>query len=262
MNDQNNVNQNVSVAGSQGVQPNVQSNVQPNVQPNVQSISTTPTPAVTPIMQASTVSNNVNNDPGAVVNEDLKKVEINYTPPSKFKVFCMIFFFILLIVFILFLPEINTFVNKYRSGELNKKNEKIINGTMKCSLSTNTADLDKDYALEFTFNNNLLEATSFEITTRGDITLDEDTMDNLYDTCNQLAKATKKMNGVNITCDYANGKLVEFQKFNLKDINEDDLDSVFVEAGGNNPGYKYGQDMDIIEKQMNASGYTCERVKS
>lgn len=257
MNNQNNVNQNVSMPGSTGVNSNVQPNIQPSVQPTVQP---TVQPSVQPV--PNSINQVGNNDPGAVVNENLKKVEINYTPPSKFKVFCLILFFILLVAFVLFLPEISFFVDKYKSGELNKKDEKIVNGSMKCNLRTTTTDLNKDYTLNFTFTNNALEIANFEIVTKGNVTLDEATLDNLNKTCKQLAEATKKINGVSITCDYTAGKLVEIQKFKLKDVNEDDLDSAFVEAGGNNPGYKYGQDMDTIEKQMNASGYTCERYNS
>ena len=74
------------------------------------------------------VVNNQNDDSLPAVNENLKRVEINYSPPSKFKIFLMIFFLVFLVIFVLFLPEINSFVNMYLKGEKNQVEEKIMTG--------------------------------------------------------------------------------------------------------------------------------------
>ena len=43
-------------------------------------------------------------------------------------------------------------------------------------------------------------------------------------------------------------------------MNFEDVDSAFAEAGGVFPSFQNGEDMDLVEKNMAASGYTCERT--
>ena len=200
-------------------------------------------------------------DPNGMVNENLKKVEINYQPPSKFKVVLMIIFFIALLAMIIFLPDISSLINKYRSGNLNTEEDIITTGRLICTLSSSTSNLDKNYSLAFKFTNSKLDRTEFVITTRGDPSLDEEALDKLNNTCKQLKINTKKITGVTVQCNYANGKLEEIQTFDLANIDTSQLTSAFEEAGGNNPEYKYQQDIDSIEKNMNASGYKCKRER-
>lgn len=240
-----------------GIDPNTNVNSNPN------NVANTSVPLVnnTTNVVSNSSTNTVSNDPGAIVNEPVKKVEINYTPPSKFKVFVLVLFFILLIAFVFFLPEITSFVDKYRSGELNQSSEKVVNGKMKCSLSSQTDNLDKNYFVTFSFSNNKLEKVQFSIATRGDINDDEEELDNLVNTCNKLSTTAKNISGITVKCNYSNGELVEEQSYDLKNINSEDLNAAYFEAGGNDPGYEFGQDMDDIESKMKASNYNCERSK-
>lgn len=201
----------------------------------------------------------ITNSEPVIVNEKLKKVEINYTPPSKFKMFVLFVFFILLIGFVLFLPEITSMVHKYKSGAYSYKEEKITTGRMSCSLSSSTTNLDKNYDIVFNFTDNLLERTSFSITTIGDPSLDEEALDGLNESCKALMNEVSSIEGVTVNCNYTEGKLVEKQSFDLAKIDSEKLDAAYHEVGGNNPEYQYHQDMDKIEKGMNASGYTCKR---
>ena len=224
-----------------------------------------PTPVVpeTPVIepQPTVVPQIDNSDPNAIVNEKLKKVEINYNPPSKLKLILMIVFFVLILAFIIFLPNITTFINKYRAGTIEETEEVITTGRLKCSLNTTTTNLDKDYYLVFKFTDKKLERTEFTITTKGDVTLDEETLNKLAGTCKQLKENVSGMKGVSIQCNYSDGKLEEIQSFDLSVVEQNKLSSAFTEAGGNNPEYKYGQDIDGIERNMNASGYSCKREK-
>lgn len=201
----------------------------------------------------------VKEDPNTVVNENLKKVEVNYTPPSKGKTVSLILFFIFLIAFVIFLPEITTMVNKLRSGEQDNENVKITTGRLVCTNSTNTTNLDKDYKLTFGFTDNKLNKLDYLSTTKGDPTLDAETLDEMAERCKLLKQFTASIEGVNVTCDYSEGKLVEKQSFVYAELDEEKLTSAYTEAGGTNPQYTNGQDMDTIEKNMNASGYSCER---
>lgn len=222
------------------------------------------TPAVPTINQTTPQVNipDVNGtDSNAMINENLKKVEINYTPPSKGKVVLLVLFFIALLGFIIFLPEISSFTSKITSGNVEPKEEIITTGKLKCSLSTNTTNLDKDYYLVFRFTDSKLEKTEFTITTKGDVTLDEETLNKLASNCKQLKENVKDMTGVVIQCNYTEGKLEEIQSFDLNVVDNKKLDAAFTEAGGNNPEYQYGQDIDTIERNMNASGYSCKRER-
>ncbi len=224
-------------------------------------------PTQVPIQnQQSTVPPVVNNpqqDPNRMVNENLKKVEINnYTPPSKFKLFLLILFFIILIAFVLFLPEITALVKKYQQGGVEYEKEEVITtGKLSCVLETNTKDLDKEYDYTFSFTDTKLTKTKFITVTRGDSTTDTVELDTLASTCEKLNKEVKDLEGITIKCDYQEGKLVESETIELDLIDEEKLSSAFSEAGGILPGYTYQQDIDEIEKNMKVAGYTCKREK-
>lgn len=201
-------------------------------------------------------------DPNGAVNENLKKVEINYTPPSKAKTAALILFFIFMIAFIIFLPDITTMVNKLKAGKESDADQKITTGKLVCEFETNTTNLDKNYRLVFGFSDNKLDSLDYNIITKGDPTEDADTLDELAERCKALKEYTNSITGVNISCDYSEGKLEEKQSFIYANIDDEKLNSAYSEAGGNNPQYTAGQDMDSIEKNMNASGYSCKRERN
>ena len=139
--------------------------------------------------------------------------------------------------------------------------EKITTGKLKCSLDKNTKTLDKNYSITFRFTDNELEKTEFSILTKGDATGDEEELNNLAATCKRLEQQASSVNGLYVKCTFTTGKLEEIQSFDLSVLNTEDLSAAFTEAGANRPEYQYKQDMDKIEQQMNASGYTCQRER-
>ena len=189
--------------------------------------------------------------------ERLRKANENYKPPSKFKIFMLIVFFGLMIGYILFLPQVNSFVSSFLSKT--EKEAKITTGILECDLSTNTENLDYIYERDFSFTDNKLEEADFTITTKGDVTLDEQTLDQMSTHCNSLKDLTSSVDGVSIQCDYTEGKLVQKEKFQYANINDELLSSAYAEAGGTKPEFTYQQDMDSVEKTMNANGYSCMR---
>lgn len=215
-----------------------------------------PQPQQVPVQQPAQPTNNT------MVNENLKKVEIkDYTPPSKAKVILLLIFFVLLVVFILFLPNISSMIRNYRSGVYYQKDEVITTGKLVCTKDTNTKDLDKDYEFTFRFTDSKLQSIKYFITTKGDSTSDNLVLDELNETCGKLEEETNDLEGVSIHCNYSEGKLLETQTFDLEKVDVEKLDAAFTEAGGMLPGYQFNQDIDSIEKNMKASGYTCERQK-
>ncbi len=262
------------------VDPNMNTATIPTVDPNTASlpvvnplevkvtneVEENPTPVVstpepTAVSTPPVIPTDSNSSTTQPVAEPLKKVEVEYTPPSKAKLVLLVVFFIGLVAFVLFLPEINSMVLRYKAGNLNDKPEEITTGRLICSLHTSTKNLDKNYDLVFHFTDNKLEKTEFKITTKGDPSEDAEVLDGLNEACQQLKNNVSDLSGVTIGCDYSEGKLIERQSYDLANVDQEALDSAFSEAGGNNPEYKNGQDMSYIEKNMNASNYSCERQK-
>lgn len=200
-------------------------------------------------------------DPNAMVNEKLKKVEIDYKPPGKYQMFLLIVFFFFIIGFAFFLPEISSFINLYKSGKLNEVNEEITTGKITCKLESNTANLDMSYVRVFYFEEKMLRSAEFTLTTRGDPTQDEKTLDALNLKCTTLSEHSKAVNGLNVKCEYDGSKLVETQTYKYASINEDEINAAFAEIGGTVPEFSDGEDIDKIEHSMNAAGYSCFKEK-
>ncbi len=237
--------------------------VMPNPAPAVQQPMPVPVePSTVPVTEVP-VGTQPQIDNNAMINENLQKVEINnYKAPSKFKVFVLFLFFVLLIVFIMFLPEISSYVRIYMSGTNNQQPqvEVVTTGKLVCTLTSNTSDLDKEYEFDFSFADSKLTKTKYIVYTRGDSTT-ESALDELNEKCVTLKETTKDLDGVSIRCEYTDKKLTETQVFELETVDSEKLNAAFTEAGGIVPTYQYNQSIDDIEKNMKASGYSCERQK-
>lgn len=241
------------------------------LQPAQPVISTEPVQQAVPIVQVQntepvtspSITPQPQNDPNTILNENLKKVEIeNYTPPSKLKIAVLLIFFALLIGFIIFLPQISSMVRVYMSGQNQQpsKEEVITTGRLVCSMNSNTTDLDKEYEFVFNFTDSKLKSTKYVANTRGDSTT-ESSLDTLAEKCNSLKESTSEIEGVSIKCTYTDGKLIESQSFDLETVDTEKLNTAFTEAGGILPSYSLDQDISEIERNMKASSYTCERQK-
>lgn len=189
----------------------------------------------------------------------VKEVEIDYKPPSKGKTILLIAFFLGLIGFVIFLPEISKMVKERENGMYNYEEKVITTGKLKCSMETNTTNLDKSYDLIFEFSDSKLESGHFSFFTRGDVSLDEEQMNEMNASCKKLEEATKSMAGVTIRCSYTPGKLTEEHIYNYISVDSEQLETVLDANGGKNLEYEYKQNIDEIEKNLLASGYHCER---
>lgn len=231
-----------------------------------QTSNTEVVPRTGDILTTSTVkleSTEIHPQPAAdsekIVSEKLKKVEIDYKPPSRFKLFLMSLFFVLIIGFVIFLPDIQQRIREIKNKPV--EIEKITNGKLECVLNTNSYNLDVNYQRIFRMTDNKLTKTEFVIETKGDSNEDAETLQNTYDTCQTLAEySNTKIPGVNIRCVSEIGKVTESQSFDLSVVDMAELKAAFIETGGIFPEYYYDEDMDMIERNMKASNYTCERV--
>ena len=237
--------------------PVVQPMPEPVTQPVIQ-----PTPMTQPqVGPTPTTGPQMGTDNNTMVNENLKKVEIkNYSPPSKFKMFVLILFFIGLVAFIIFLPDISTMINLYTSGEYKKEETKITTGKLICKLNTNTSELDKNYEFTFTFEDSKLKKIKYIADTRGDSS-SEALLNEQSEKCNALKEATTDIEEFYIRCDYTDGELIETQNIDLETLENEKLSAAFTEAGGILPTYNYDQNIDDIESNMKASDYTCVRER-
>lgn len=220
--------------------------------------TTSDAPRITDTAVEATTHNHEQNNAGAMVNEKLKKVEVEYKPPSKFKIGLMLFFFVLILAFIIFLPE----VTQYMSDLFDKKDKTVIEittGKLVCKLDSTTANLDKNYVRTFQFTDNKIEKVTFKTTTRGDITQDEATLNELNKQCTDIRDGLESLNGASIECDYQNGKLVETEKFDLATYDYEQTSAAYTEAGADMLKFDNGEDVDKVKTSMLQAGFSCEK---
>lgn len=216
----------------------------------------TGTEVVSKVMQTEEKKNN---NAGAMENQKLKKVEVEYKPPSKFKMAVMIFFFILILAFIIFLPEVTTFLSELKPGGDNNTSDDITTGRLVCTLDTSTSNLDKSYVRTFAFTDNKLEKVTMETITKGDIDEDANTLDNLNNRCNSIKEGVLSLNGVEVECDYRNGKLTETEVFDLNAYDYESVKAAYTEAGVDMVKYEFGEDINSIRTSMLQGGFSCEK---
>lgn len=221
--------------------------------------TTSDAPRITDTAVEATTHNHEQNNAGAMVNEKLKKVEVEYKPPSKFKIGLMLFFFVIILAFIIFLPE----VTQYMSDLFDKKDKTVIEittGKLVCKLDSTTANLDKNYVRTFQFTDNKIEKVTFKTTTRGDITQDEATLNELNKQCTDIRDGLESLNGASIECDYQNGKLVETEKFDLATYDYEQTSAAYTEAGADMLKFDNGEDVDKVKTSMLQAGFSCEKM--
>lgn len=191
--------------------------------------------------------------PEAGVNEEKKS-------GSSLQTFFLFVLFGGLFAFIFFIDDITNFIEtrKYQQGQVV---EEITTGTLKCTSERSTNNMDYTYKANFEFRDNKLKRLNYYVDVRGDINLDEAALNELHNECLLIKQYASNLSGIDVTCSLENGLLKETQIFTYDSINRDEAISAFIEAGGMYPEYKKDQDINGIEKEMNAAEYTCERIK-
>lgn len=180
---------------------------------------------------------------------------------SKVQTFALASLFLGLLVMIIFLPDISKFIESRKYQMQQPPVEKITTGTLKCSYERSSSDMDYTYSFDFAFTDSRLTRLTYVLETRGDINLDSAALDAAKGKCDQLALYSKNLSGISVSCNLVNGTLTQREVLNYASINVDEAITAYVEAGGNYPEYENGDDIDAIEKNMYATGATCERIK-
>lgn len=196
------------------------------------------------------------------VGKPLNEVKINEpVKESNFKYIMTIILFIVLGGVALFMPEISNYMAAKKYEREHAALPKIVNGTLKCTLNRNDDKFDMNFTYRFAFSSNKFKKLEFVSETKGDMNLDEAELSQLYNECVVLQGITSELEGISVSCDTEAGKVIKTQSLDYSLINVEQAYSAYSEAGGVYPDYSYLQDMDNIEKNMKAAGYTCERIE-
>lgn len=175
-----------------------------------------------------------------------------------------LFLFILfggLLVFILYIDQVKLYIDEWRKGGGGEEVQEITSGTLKCSSERQTSNMDYTYSATFEFRNKLLKTFTYNIEIRGDQELDAVALSALETECRLVEQYAGNLSGIDVSCSLESGLFRQKQIFTYDSIQREQAITAFVEAGGKYPEYKKDQNIDEIEKSMNAANYTCERIK-
>ena len=244
----------VPVAPPVAMAPEVQT------EPETEVLTEAPVEVQTEPVTEAPVETQVEGVDGTVqLNEVEIKVEDNQV--SNVKLF---FTFLLMLVLggtILFMPEISEFMRQRKEEEQNMLQPKITTGSLKCEHERNSDNFDLKFEYNFMFTDNKFKKLYYTSETRGDMNLDEKELEELNSECLLLKDTTATLAGIEVSCKLLGGTLIKTQTLDYAKIDVEQALSAYSEAGGIYPEYKYLQDMDGIEKNMKAAGYTCTRIK-
>ena len=190
------------------------------------------------------------------------KAATNVKAPKKesnFKYYMTAFLFIALILMVIFLPDISSFVSNYFAEKRAQEVPALTTGTLTCTLNTSDDRYDYYYQADFNFRDSQLYRLTYNTTIKGDQNLDAVELAEMEASCNLLKSQTEDLDGITVSCSLSNGVVENEQVLSYENIDVELLTTAYLEAGGTYPNYRYQQNIDDIEKDMNASNYTCER---
>lgn len=193
--------------------------------------------------------------------EPLKEVIVGEEKSSPLKYIFTIILFIVLGGSIIFMPEINDYIKRMEFERNNATQEKIMTGFLKCEYSRSSENLDMNFSYKFSFDDNKFKKLTFISETRGDANLDAQELEGLNNECLTLKTVTEDIKGIAVDCNFTTDTVTKTQVLDYSEIDVQAAYSAYSEAGGVYPDYNYLEDMDKIEKNMKAAGYTCERIK-
>ena len=214
---------------------------------------------VTPVIMSKQMSDKLEAE-RRKQREENEKYEAK--PVSKFKYALMIVFFIFMFALVFFLPDITNYINIKKDLKAQENAPAITTGILTCRLDRTTDIFNISYTAQFSFTDSKLNKLSYVTSTEGDAIVDSDQLDNLLSKCKSLQNEVDSLAGVKVSCNQSEGTVVETQDFTYSLINKESINSAYIEAGGVYPEFENEQNIDVIEKNMSASGYKCERSAS
>lgn len=198
----------------------------------------------------------------AKIEEHIRKANENYKPNSKLTNIALTVFLVGIIVFVIFLPQIQEFVGKLTAGQLEKQEgeDEIKDGVLTCTYVKSSESFDFEYTYVFSFSDKKLNDYSRTTITTGDASLDKEKLTELKDNCSIMKK--EKIPGIKVTCESSSNSVTVKEDFTLREIKYEDLTPAYTEAGGEYPEYSAGQSIKDTERNMVATGFKCEKTRS
>jgi len=183
----------------------------------------------------------------------------NKNKNSKYIMTFLLFF--ILIISVLFLPQISTFISDFTKKDNSYSDKKITSGILKCSMSKHSKVIDYDYDLEFSFDNNKLLSLSFISTIIGDDVNNKYELEDAKNKCLFVKEEVNDLSGVSISCSLKNGKFVQKQLFVYASFDPDQIKPLYGEASLIYPNFSKDENINDIERIMISSDYECKRYK-
>ena len=188
-----------------------------------------------------------------------KKIDKKST--NNFKYYMTFIFLFGLILMVIFLPEISAFIDSYQKNKNQEVSSVVTTGTLSCTMTTNDDKYDYYYEIAFDFSDSKLYRMDFTTTIKGDRDLDSLELTEMKNNCQLLEEQVANLDGIRVSCSLSEGMYKNQQVLDYSVLKPDVITTAYLEAGGTYPNYEYQQNIDDIEKQMNASNYTCSRIK-
>jgi hypothetical protein len=179
--------------------------------------------------------------------------------PSGGLTFLLVLFFIFLIAFVFFLPDISEYMRVLKeNGNLNE----ITSGKLICTNSRTSDKLNFDYTQTFEYSDKKLYKYIYKEEVRGE-NEDKSELTNLYNSCIKLEAVAGSIKGVNISCQSLANKFIRTETFSYSEIGEDSAKAktAYVEGGGTYPEFKLDENIDDVEVSVKQAGYTCKKIK-
>ena len=196
--------------------------------------------------------------------EEAPKVEEKqpeYKQTSTFSSILLFLFFVFLVAFVYFLPEVQETVDSYLHGGREPDVEEVTTGKLVCTLQSNTVNLNRDIERVFSFENNQLKRSSFTTTIRGDVSLDEKTLDELNEQCQKIKTGVSSYEGITVQCSYDAGQLVEKETFDYEIYPYEEVSNVYLDAGASLVELEFNENIDQVMTLMRQAGFTCDKEK-
>ncbi len=242
-NQNNNTNQNIPLSNNVNPQLNTQQNIVNQTVPQQGTIPPSVSTVVTPnnTNQVKETSNN---------KEDFD----DNIGPSKGKVVLLLVFFILVLVFVVFLPDISSII---KTGKFSSNSNEIANGTLSCSMTKSLDNTETTYEMNFSFTNKKLQVSTLNITTESE---DKNVINEKYLECKNIEEISDKTSGIDVSCSSSSSISTMRENYTYNIIDTNNL-TKFTEAGGTYPEHEFEQDIYDIKSSMIKNGYDCE-IKS
>lgn len=180
---------------------------------------------------------------------------------NNFKYWMTLILFICLLLLVVFLPQISEMVSRYKEEKQRAQDAIITTGDLKCKLTKSDDKYDYEYKATFAFRDSKMHRLNYTAITKGDRNEDALELTEMKKTCDILKEQTGTMEGIDVVCTLVNGVYTNEQILKYDVLDTTKVTTAYLEAGGTYPNYTYQQDISEIEKQMKASGYTCERER-